>query len=104
MRGMYKHPVKFVKIEYTQDESGSMVKEDSETINTKCRILHNDKNRENQNNEITYLCNKTIQINDYVNITGYDEFELCHKRYRILDIETNEDWQYKTVIAEEIND
>lgn len=103
-RALFKHPVKFLKINFIQDESGSMIKQDGDYIFTKARIVSNSKNRDNQNGDINYLASKTIDINGYINLTGYEEFELCKKRYRILNVSSNEDWNIKTITAEEIND
>lgn len=102
-RGQFKHPIKFIKIGYERDEMGSQIKVDGETICTKCRIYNNSRNQSNDNGEITYLSNKTIDINSYVDIKGYDECVLCDKRYRILSISQNEDYFTKTIGLEEIN-
>lgn len=102
-RGLFKHPIKFIKISYTRDECGSQIKVDGDEINTKCRILNNSRSRDNQNGDITYLSEKHIDINSYVDITGYDEFTLCGKRYRIISIFQNEDYFTKSITAEEIN-
>jgi len=102
--GLFKHPVRIIKTKYVQDESGSMIKEDDCIICTRARIIHNGGGRTNENQDIAYLYNKQFQIHRYVKCEGYDEVEYQQRRYRILEIEDNQDYQYKMITTEEIND
>lgn len=102
--GLYNTPIRIIKTKYEQDETGSMVKKDDCVICTRARIMHNGGGRGNENGDIAYLYNKQFQIHRYVQCIGYDEVEYQGRRYRILEIEDNEDYQYKMITTEEIND
>lgn len=102
--GLYNTPIRIIKTKYEQDETGSMVEVDDCVICTRARIMHNGGGRSNENGDIAYLYNKQFQIHRYVNCIGYDIVEYQGKRYRILEIEDNRDYQYKMITTEQIND
>lgn len=102
--GLFAHPIRIIKTKYEQDETGSMVKKDDCVICTRARIMHNGGGRTNENGDIAYLYNKQFQIHRYIKCEGYDEVEYQCRRYRILDIEDNEDYQHKMITTEQIND
>lgn len=102
--GLFSHIIRIIKTKYEQDVTGSMVKKDDCIICTRARIMHNGGGRTNENGDIAYLYNKQFQIHRYVKCDGYDEVEYQGKRYRILEIEDNEGYQYKMITTEEEND
>lgn len=102
--GILKHPILIVKTKHVQDEYGSLVQEDSDVISTKCRCVHKDGQRTEENGEIIYPYTKEIQIRDYVPAEDYDEVQLDCVRYRILSVSTDEDYHRKTLIIEKKNE
>lgn len=71
---------------------------------TRARLVHDNGNREIENNEVVFNHVKTFNVRIYVDVHNLDRIKWNDEYYRILDIEPDRKLQQKTIKVELIND
>lgn len=102
--GKLKENIEIYENTITKDEYGQEVETKTLKATTKAELKHNSGNRNIENNEIIHNYNKTFIVRFYVNVGDYDIIKWENNYYRVLDVEPNRDYQYKTINTEKIND
>lgn len=102
--GQLKEIIKVYCNDIVKDDYGQEVEEKKLKYVTKAKINHNSGNRSLENNEIVHNYNKSFTVRYYVPVDDYDIIEWKNNYYRVLDIEPYEEYQYKVINTEKIND
>lgn len=102
--GKLKEIIEIYSNTITKDEYGQEVETKVLKCSTKADLKHTNGNRELENSEIVHNYNKTLTVRYYVDVDDYDIIKWENKFYRVIDIEPNRDYQFKTITMEKIND
>lgn len=71
---------------------------------TRAKVIYNNGGRTNENKSIFHPYTKSFQVRYYVPVDDYDIIEWNGKQYRVLDVESNREYQYKMINTELVND
>ena len=102
--GRLKEIVEIYSNTITKDEYGQDVEQRVLKCSTRVDLKHNNGNRQLENSEIVHNYNKTIVVRYYVDVEDYDLIKWNNVFYRVLDVEPNREYQFKTITMEKIND
>ena len=102
--GKLKEVIEIYSNEIIKDEYGQEVETKVLKCSTKPELRHYKGSRNIENSEIVHNYLKSFLVRYYVDVDDYDIIKWDGKYYRVIDIEPNREFQYKTINAEKIND
>lgn len=102
--GLLKEYITILKPNLSKNEYGEQIQEYIKSSETKSQVRFNNGNKSISNDEVVSNYVKTFIVRRYIEVNENYIIEWNKKKYRILSIEDNRQFNYKQIIAELINE
>ncbi len=102
--GLLNKNIIIVEVHYTRNKYGEQDRTLDLKYKTRARVIYDSGSRAEENSELVYNYYKTFQVRHYVPIVETDFVDYDNKLYRILAIETRDDYNDKLIKTELVNE
>jgi SPP1 family predicted phage head-tail adaptor len=102
--GLLRDIIELQQLTTSKDSYGSEVETYEYYCTTKAQVIYSSGNKLITNNEVNFNYNTTFNIRYYIEVTETMRIKFQSRLYRILSVESNKQFQYKSIIAELIHE